>query len=178
MLDYFDYMGEGGLDYWMASWAHQEQYHGYGFFDPEPWIDESDPDFMQIWADSDANGDGYATIDEISAALGEDLEDLDIAYMVSLYDWDDSSHLCMTEAIFAYNDYVYGRGVFEGIHDDDGEDCQSVFEDLDTNADGCLSVTELEEAAGDDAQAIHDYYDVDGSGCIEMNEFCTMYKDN
>lgn len=94
LLEYYDYMNEGGLDYWMASWAHQEQYYGYGFFDPEPWIDEQDPDFLDVWGKADDNNDGYATIDEIQAALGTDLADIDIAQMVELYDWDDSSHLC------------------------------------------------------------------------------------
>lgn len=179
LLQYYDYMNEGGLDYWMASWAHQEQTHGYGFFDPEPWIDEFDPDFMQIWADTDTDGDGFATIEEITASLGADLADLDIAYMVSLYDWDDSTHLCPTESLFAYNDYMYGRGVFEGIHDEDEGDCMSLFEDLDANDDMGVSVQELDVLTGDDydTEALHSHYDADGSGQLEMNEFCIMYTD-
>lgn len=97
--------------------------------------------------------------------------------MVSLYDWDDSTHLCMTEALFAYNDYVYGRGVFEGVHDAD--DVEQDFMDLDTNEDGGISIEELEVVAGErfDTADLHAYYDADQSGSIDLSEYEQMHSD-
>ncbi|KAJ8640341.1 hypothetical protein MRB53_017035 [Persea americana] len=69
--------------------------------------------------------------------------------------------------------------------DPDMADIERIFKRVDTNGDGKISLTELEEvirnlgsASPDEIQRLMSEMDTDGDGCIDFKEYTAFHKAN